>query len=116
MFWRYPLTDEPYMALVNEVCGRFGRALPQGDVYVHPPAPFAGSGLIALPVQLIDTVLAFTPESFHGYVSTTEVIRRLMGDDHGPFLDALALELRRRWPDGFEEQNREFLFLAQKPS
>jgi hypothetical protein len=45
-----------------------------------------------------------------------EVIRRLMGDEHAAFLDALAVELRQRWPEGFEERNREFLFLAQKPS
>ena len=116
LFWRYPLSDQPYMRCVAEVCARFGRTMPDGDVYVHPPAPFAGSGLEATPAQCIESVLAFTPESFHGYISTVELIRRLMGDAHAPFLDALAVELRRRWPGGFEERNREFLFLARKPS
>jgi hypothetical protein len=39
-----------------------------------------------------------------------------MGDQHAAFLDALATEIRQRWPGGFEERNREFLFLARKPS
>lgn len=115
LFWRYPLPSEPYMALVTEVCGRFGRTLPLGEVHVHPAAPFDGSGLTALPLQRIESTLAFTPESFHGYVSTVEVIRRLMGDAHAAFLDALAVELRRHWPGGFRERNQEYLFLAQKP-
>jgi len=116
LFWRYPLTGQPYMRLVADVCARFGRTLPEGDVYVHPPEPFAGSGLEALPVQLIESALAFTPESFHGYISTVELIRRLMADEHAAFLEALATELQQRWPAGFEERNREFLFLARKPS
>jgi len=116
LFWRYPLSDQPYTRLVGDVAGRFGRTMPEGDVYVHPPEPFAGSGLDALPVQCLESTLAFTAESFHGYISTVEMIRRLLADDHAAFLDVLATELRRRWPDGFEERNREFLFLARKPS
>ncbi len=116
LFWRYPVKDQPYMQVVDDVCARFGRTLPDGDVYVHPPEPFERSGLTALPVQLIETVLAFTAESFHGYISTVEMIRRLMADDHAAFLDALDVELRRRWPGGFEERNREFLFLGRKPA
>jgi SAM-dependent methyltransferase len=116
LFWRYAMPTEPYMTLVAEVCARFGRALPQGEVHVHPPAPFDGSGLDALPVRVIESVLAFTPDEFHGYISTVETIRRIMGDAHAAFLDALAVDLRRRWPEGFRERNQEYLFLGQKPA
>jgi len=116
LFWRYPAPGEPYMAVVAEVAARFGRALPFDQVYAHPEAPFHGSGLDARPPERIQSTLAFTAESFHGYISTVETFRRLTGEHHGAFLDALAVELRARWPQGFEERNEEFLFLAQKPA
>jgi SAM-dependent methyltransferase len=125
VFWRYAAPEEPSMQLVAEVLGRFGslaregvefaRELTRERLFVHPPDPFAGCKLVAEPVLTLDGVLAFTPEAFHGYVATLEWIRRLAGPDHGAFLDALHEELELRHPNGFEEQNREYLFLARQP-
>jgi SAM-dependent methyltransferase len=123
VFWRYARPDEPSMALVVETLAGFGtlaasgvafaRELTRERLFVHPPDPLAGAGLACAPPIEIDTELAFTPESFHGYVATLEWIRRLAGDDHAAFLAKLRDELDRRYPGGFRERNREYLFLAQ---
>ncbi len=86
------------------------------DLYVHPAAPFAGTGLEALPPLRIDATLAWTPASFHGYVSTVEWLRRMAGDRHAEFLDRVRDEIARRWPDGFTEPQHEYLFLARRPA
>jgi SAM-dependent methyltransferase len=114
LFWRYANPDEPYWQLVTEVLGRFGPTLPEALPFVHPPEPFAGSKLLAEPALVIDAMLEYSVESFHGYVSTVEVVRRVAGDGHAAFLAALRPELERRWPAGFRERNREYLFLARR--
>lgn len=125
VFWRYASPEEPSMRLVAEVLARFGslakegiefaRALTRERLFVHPPAPFAGSTFVAEPLITLESTLAFTPEGFHGYVATLEWIRRLAGPDHPVFLDRLREELELSWPGGFEERNQEYLFLARKP-
>jgi SAM-dependent methyltransferase len=115
LFWRYAHPDEPYWPLVAEVLARFGPAVVEALPFVHPPDPFASSGLVAEPPAVIEGELAFTAASFHGYVTTVEWVRRLAGEHHAAFLAALREELERRWPDGFRERNREYLFLARKP-
>jgi SAM-dependent methyltransferase len=115
LFWRYAEPAEPYWRLVTEVLGRFGPTLPEALPFVHPPKPFAGSGLKTEPELVIDAVLDYSVASFHGYVSTVEVVRRITGENHAAFLAALRPELERRWPTGFRERNREYLFLARRP-
>jgi ubiquinone/menaquinone biosynthesis C-methylase UbiE len=118
LFWRYAARGEPSIRLVAEVLSRVG--VPMSHVFeefrVHPAAPFAGSGLESEPPLLLHTVLAFTAEEFHGYVSTLEWIRRFAGTNHAAFLDRLGEELSAHHPDGFEERNEEHLFLARRPA
>lgn len=115
LFWRYPARDAETPRLIREVLGRFGPRLPE-EVYVtHPPEPFAGSALEPDPPRVLPCVLRYTPEEFHGYVATTELLRRLAGPHHAAFLAALREELEKRCPDGVEEPCEEYLFLARRP-
>jgi SAM-dependent methyltransferase len=115
-FWRYAAPEEPFMRLAADVLGRFGPAFADlAGHLVHSPEPFAGSRLSAEPVRVIESALDFTPETFHGYVATVEVFRRLAGQHHEAFLATLRAEVERRYPAGFSERNHEYLFLARKP-
>ena len=124
IFWRYAMPDEPGMDLVAETLASFGTLAAEGvefarevarqQLFVHPPDPLAGSAFVCEPVIEIETELAFTPESFHGYVATLEWIRRLAGEHHAAVLARLRDELEHRWPRGFCERNREYLFLGRK--
>jgi SAM-dependent methyltransferase len=115
LFWRYAHAGEPYWRLVTELLGRFGGpTLTDALQFVHPPEPFAGSLFSTAPPLVIDARLDYTVESFHGYVSTVEVVRRAAGARHEEFLAALRVELERRWPAGFSERNQEYLFLGQR--
>jgi SAM-dependent methyltransferase len=115
LFWRYSAPGEPFMRLAIEVLGRFGPRLPADvPLHVHPAAPFAGSGLVAERPFVIETTLDFTVESFHGYLSSVEVFRRLAGAQHAAFLAAVREELARRFPAGFRERNQEHLYLARR--
>jgi SAM-dependent methyltransferase len=117
LFWRYAARGEPSIRLVADVLSRVG--VPMSHVFeefrVHPADPFAASGLEGDPPLLLNTVLSFTAEEFHGYISTLEWIRRFAGPHHGTFLDRLREELAARHPEGFEERNEEYLFLARRP-
>jgi len=119
LFWRYPRADQPYMRVVSEVLARVAPEVTGSRgweaFHVHPPEPFAFSGLVAEPPRVVDSLLEYTAESFHGYIGTTEWLRRLSGAHHGAFLAALRDELERRYPDGIREANQEHLFLARKP-
>jgi len=117
LFWRYDAPGQPYMQLVAEVLCDLGVALPEitSGVQMHAGAPFAGSRLEPTPTITLTSELAFTPESFCGYVSTLEWIRRFAGSHHAEFLARLQRELERRWPEGFRERHDEYLFLARKP-
>ena len=114
LFWRYPAPGEASAELIAEVLGRFGVELPGEPVYVHPEEPFAGSGLVPEPVRVLESVLEYTAEHFHGHVATVEYLRRLSGAHHAAFLTALRAELLRRHPRGFRERNEEYLFLARR--
>jgi ubiquinone/menaquinone biosynthesis C-methylase UbiE len=116
LFWRYPANDAPTPGLIREVMARFGITLPSESVYVHAPEPFHGSTLIAAAPQVLRVTLRYTPEEFHGYAATTELLRRFAGEHHAAFLDALREELERRFPDGIEEPSEEHLFLARRPA
>jgi ubiquinone/menaquinone biosynthesis C-methylase UbiE len=117
LFWRYPAPGQPYIALVGEMLRAAGAAVPQvfHGITVHPEAPFAGSGLDPEPPFTITGELAFTPESYLGYVATVEWVRRFAGARHAEFLDRLRTEVARRWPAGFRERNEEYVYLARKP-
>jgi len=117
IFWRYDAPGQPYMELVAEVLAEFGVTLPDiaGGVQVHAGAPFTGSGLAPVPTITLASEVAFTAESFCGYVSTLEWIRRFAGSHHAEFLARLRRELDRRWPEGFSERQEEYLFLACNP-
>ena len=119
LFWRYDAPGQPHMALLGKVL----RDLIAGDLpvlgdgfTVHPPEPFAGSGLVPEPPLALESELAFTAESFHGYVGTLEWIRRFSGDRYGDFLRRLGDEARSRWPAGFQARVIEYLYLARKPA
>ena len=115
LFWRYPTRDALTPKLIREILERFGPKLPEQHFLVHAPEPFLGSQLKPEPLQVIPTTLRFTPEEFHGYASTTELLRRLAGAYHAEFLAALREELEQRYPDGIEEESEEYLYLAQRP-
>ena len=118
LFWRYPHPDARTVSLVGEVLSAVNPDVPRAmwTFKVHAPAPFEGSGLIAAKLMRLDTTLAWTAETFHGYAATVEWYRRLAGARHAEFLDRLRAALEAEYPAGFEEPNQEFLFLARKPA
>ncbi len=117
LFWRYPAPGEPTSRIVIAVLRGMGVQVADDlDTYrVHPPDPFAGSGLAAEPARTLHTLLGFTAEEFHGYVSTLEWVRRFAGPRHAEFLDRLRDALAVSHPGGFSERNEEYLFVARKP-
>jgi len=116
LFWRYPDAEAETTRLIGRVLRRFRPELPETVFAIHPPEPFAGSGLVAEPLVSIETVLSFTPESFLGVVASVEWIRRVAGARHGEFLAALREEVERVFSGGVHERNREYLYLARKPA
>jgi SAM-dependent methyltransferase len=118
LFWRYPTPDQPYLRLVGDVLARVvpGAVSPRHweGLHVHSPEPFAFSNLVPDPPRIIESTLDYTAESFHGYIGTTEWLRRLAGAYHADFLATLREELELRYPDGIHERNQEFLFLAHR--
>jgi ubiquinone/menaquinone biosynthesis C-methylase UbiE len=115
LFWRYPTRDAVTPKLVREVLERFGPKLPDQHFLVHSPEPFRGSSLEVQETLVLPTSLHFTPEEFHGYAATTELLRRFAGAHHAEFLAALREELERRYPGGIEEKSEEYLYLARRP-
>lgn len=115
LFWRYPTRDAVTPKIIREVLERFGPKLPDQHFLVHAPEPFLGSDLKPEPLLVIPTTLRFTPEEFHGYAASTELLRRLAGAHHAEFLAGLRDELERRFPDGVEEESEEYLYLARRP-
>lgn len=114
LFWRYPGTGEVSGRILRDVLEQVGTALPDGPLFAHPPAPFAGSALEPAPPVLIESEVEFTADAFHGYVATVEYLRRLTGERHVAFRAMLREELDRRVPGGFRERQHEYLFLARK--
>jgi hypothetical protein len=105
------------MRLVVDVLGRMGVSMSSvfEEFRVHPSDPFSGSGFEDATAVVLRPVLSFTAEEFQGYVSTIEWIRRFAGAQHATFLARLREELAAHHPQGFEEQNEEYLFLARRP-
>jgi SAM-dependent methyltransferase len=117
LFWRYSVPGQAPMALVAETLARFGADLSMVPLPLPPCGPevFDGSTLDAEPPVVLRGVLDFTPDEFHGYVSTIEWIRRLAGEHHADFLAVLRDEIERRHPAGIREENEEYLLLARRP-
>jgi len=117
LFWRYAAPGSAPQQVVADALRAVRPEMPAAldDFTVHAPEPFAGTTLEPLPPQRIDATLAWTPAGFHGYVSTVEWLRRMAGDRHAEFLDRVAADVTRRWPDGFVEPQHEYLFLARRP-
>jgi SAM-dependent methyltransferase len=114
VFWRYALPDAPSVDAVRAAFAQStGSALPD-LAFALTLDPFRDSTFLADPELVLETTLVFSVEEFHGYVSTVEWIRRLAGEHHAAFLDALRGELARRFPDGITEPNREFLYLGRR--
>jgi hypothetical protein len=114
LFWRYPTRDAVTPRLIREVLERFGPKLPDMHYLVHAPEPFLNCDLEPVEPLVIPTTLRFTPEEFHGYAGTTELLRRLAGVHHAEFLDGLREELERRFPQGVDEESEEYLYLARR--
>jgi SAM-dependent methyltransferase len=114
LFWSYPGAGDVSGRILRDVLAQVGAILPDGPLFSHPPAPFAGSGLATEPPAVIESEMEFTVDEFHGYVATVEYLRRLTGDRHPAFLATLRKELLRRVPHGFRERQHEYLFLARK--
>jgi SAM-dependent methyltransferase len=118
LFWRYAARGEPSDRLLMDVMAEVGVPMPGTfeQFRVHPLDPFAGSRFEDVSAVVLHPVLSFTAEEFHGYVSTFEWCRRFAGPKHEAFLARLREALAERHPDGFEEQNEEYLFLARRPA
>jgi SAM-dependent methyltransferase len=115
IFWRFTKRGTEPKRLVEDALASVGVTVPEGlPGALASPAVFDGSGLVFEADIRLDTMLDFTADEFHGYVSTVEWLRRLAGPAHGRFLDALATELARRHPEGIREPNEEFLLLARR--
>jgi SAM-dependent methyltransferase len=115
VFWRYARPDAPSVDAVRAAFERAAGGVLPDVSFALTLDPFRDSAFLADPELVLETTLAFTAEEFHGYVATVEWIRRLAGEHHAAFLDALRDELARRFPDGITEPNREFLYLAETP-
>ena len=117
LFWRYAAPGEPSSRLVRDVLRAMEVGVPEDfdTLRVHAPQPFDGSGLVAEPARILASTVRFTAEEFHGYVSTLEWVRRFAGPRHAEFLDLLRSALDSSHPEGFAEQNEEYLFIARKP-
>src|SRR4030095_13967834 len=91
LFWRYAAPRAPSSRLVIELARGIDVWVAEDldTLRVHPASPFDGSGLVAEPHPLLNTVLRFTAEEFHGYISTLEWVRRFAGPRHAEFLDRL---------------------------
>jgi SAM-dependent methyltransferase len=113
IFWRYAVPDDPTVGVVLELLDELGIGVPTSSPFSSEP--FAGSRLEIEPEVVLESTLEFTPDDFHGYLSTVEWLRRVTGAEHAGFLDRLLEQVRRRWPDGVRERNAEHLFLARKP-
>src|SRR5262245_41540249 len=89
LFWRYAAPGGPSSRVVIDVLRGMDVWVPDelGTLRVHPPAPFDGTGLVGEPCRVLRTVLRFTSDEFHGYVSTVEWVRRFAGPRHAEFLD-----------------------------
>jgi ubiquinone/menaquinone biosynthesis C-methylase UbiE len=118
LFWRYASPGEPSTRLVVDVLKKLGVVMSSvfEEFRVHPSDPFSGSGFEEVTTVVLHPVLSFTAEEFHGYVSTVEWIRRFAGSKHQTFLARLRAELAAQYPQGFEEKNDEYLFLARRPA
>jgi SAM-dependent methyltransferase len=114
LFWRHARPGEPTVRIVREILGRLGCRLPAEPLTMHPTKPFRGSALVPEAELRLETTLDYTPESFHGYVATTEFLRRVAGAQHERFLAELRGEVERRYPRGLAERCREHLFLARR--
>jgi hypothetical protein len=119
LFWR----ATPRAAAVDPAGGGGARGVgvPMSHVFeefrVHPADPFAGSGLGSEPPLLLHTVLSFTVEEFHGYVSTLEVDPTLRRDEsRGVSRSPGRGSCPRIIPTGSRERNEEHLFLARRPA
>ena len=117
LFWRYAVAGQLHMQAVRDALAVVGVALPDAyeQLRVHAPDPFGGSRLTDVVEERFATTLAFTAESFHGYVATIEFLRRLAGDRHAAFLAELDRRLAGRFA-AFDEANEEYLFVARVPS
>jgi len=114
-FWRYAVPDEPTVAAVRATFDRVVGGMLPDLMFALTLDPFAEStAFVAEPEITFDVTLAFTVDEFRGYISTVEWIRRLAGERHAAFLDALGEELARRFPEGIRERNREFLSIARR--
>jgi SAM-dependent methyltransferase len=114
LFWRYPKAGQAHMDVVRGALGDVGITLPDGyeELRVHAPRPFNGSSFTDRVAKELETTLEFTAESFRGYMSTLEFMRRLTADRHAEFLDRLAVRLEA-FPV-IHEVNTEYLFLGRK--
>jgi SAM-dependent methyltransferase len=116
IFWRFSKRESESTGLVGDALASVGVVVPEGlPGSLATTGVFDGSTLVVEADLRLDTMLDFTAEEFHGYISTVEWLRRLTGPAHGRFLDALATELERRFPNGVREPNEEFLLLARRP-
>jgi SAM-dependent methyltransferase len=116
LFWRYAIAGQPHMEAISEALREVGVTLPDAysELRVHASEPFAGTVFVDAAEIRIPTALDFTAESFHGWVSTIEFMRRLAADRHAEFLDRLGERLTRSFPT-IREENEEYLFLARRP-
>ncbi|HXJ35464.1 MAG TPA: class I SAM-dependent methyltransferase [Candidatus Eisenbacteria bacterium] len=116
LFWRYPIPKQPHMAMVRDSLRDVDVVLPDAyeELRPHGSTPFAGSPLVDAVEERFRTTLEFTPQDFHGQVSTFESMRRFCGDRFAEFLDRLAERVARH-PTIIREENEEFLYLARRP-
>jgi len=115
LFWRWSHRDGEPMRVLSRTFARFGIVVPEGfPGPLASPAVFDGSPLAVEPVVRFDTVLAYTVEEFHGFLSTVEWIRRVAAAAYEPFLEALRDELAGAFPHGVRDPNEECLIVARR--
>ena len=112
--WRYAVAGE-HLAAVRDALADVGAAPDAYEHYrVHDEDPFGGSAFVDREAVRLPATLEFTAETFHGWISTIEFLRRMTGARHAEFLAGLAARLSRDFPT-IREANEEHLFLARRP-
>jgi ubiquinone/menaquinone biosynthesis C-methylase UbiE len=116
-FWKYPMADEPYQRLADEILTRvLGRATTSAFTLKEPP-PLARYGFRDVSEERFELLIPFTVEDYVGFMRSRRRIQDLAGNRTEEFLREFSTELCKVWPPAtpFTERNVVYLFIGHNP-
>ncbi len=113
--WKYPAPDTPYVYLVDELLAMFADQ-PIRTIYGVGTVPeFLGPRWREYRRIVLDQPVAYTVESYVGFVSSRDRIRQIAGAHREALLETLDARLRRLEPSGaFVERNLAYIVTARR--